>query len=484
MYLRTVKTSSGAVAVQVVEYVNRKRIILTHLGSAKDNKELESLKRSAHLWIEKNNPQKSLFPAIDIKKGKREISSLISIDKCSYLGFRYNLFYEVMSRITHLFKFHLIKPSFDNKNRDLKSNSNSNSNIKFNKILSDLVIIRLLQPDSKVRSLEFLEQYFGINHDRRDLYRHLEKISNLKDQIESKIINFAKKRLNFDFSLVFYDLTTIYFESFKSDELRKNGFSKDNKINQPQIMIGLLVNKEGFPISHQIFEGNKFEGHTLIPVISKLLKKHKIDKQNITIVADAAMISKENINFLIKEEFQFIVGARIANLNEEKIDNINNNLNQIDNNIYRIDNEKQENCHLITHFSNERYRKDKHEIKKQLIKAKNLLSNPDPSQINKRSKFLTKTKDNNKEQYQLNDKLIEKSQKLLGIKGYYTNLAQNNQLNLSNRDIINKYRNLWQVEKSFRISKSDLKVRPIYHYKDYTIRSHIIICFMALAIAK
>ena len=179
----------------------------------------------------------------------------------------------------------------------------------------------------------------------------------------------------------------------------------------------------------------------------------------------------------------FIVGARIANLNEHIITDISNNLNKEDDRIFRIDNHKQDNCHLITHFSDMRYRRDKSEMNKQIMKAGNLLHSRDPSQISKRAKFLTRSKSNMQE-YELNKNLIAKTEKLLGIKGYYTNLPTGNSQGLTDLDIIKKYRNLWQVEKSFRISKSDLRMRPIYHYKDYTIKSHILICFMALSISK
>ena len=462
MKIRTTKTSSGATAVQVVEYINYKRKILSHIGSANTEDELFVLKQAAYLWIEQHSKQSSLF---DIDKSQNKSSScIVSIDKCSYTGFRYNFFYETILKICYLFKFHLLS-------KDIKD------------IFIDLVIVRLIEPDSKVRSLDFISDFFGITHHRSKLYRKLKVISELKDDVESKVINFARKRLNFDFSLVFYDLTTLYFESFKDDELRKNGFSKDNKINQPQIMIGLLVNKDGFPISYEIFPGNKFEGHTMIPIINDLLKKYKIKKQNISFVADAAMINNENINYLLSKNFNFIVGARIANLNEEIITDISNNLNKEDNKIFRINDQKQKDCHLITQFSSSRYRRDKSDMNKQIMKAGNLLNSRDPSQINKRAKFLTKSK-NNIQEYELNKKLIAKTEKLLGIKGYYTNLPTGNSQGLTDLDIIKKYRNLWQVEKSFRISKSDLRMRPIYHYKDYTIKSHILICFMALAIAK
>lgn len=240
--IRTIKTTSGALAVQVVEYFQNKREILLHLGSAKNAEELSELKKSALQWIEKNNPQQSLFPLLK----KETQSALISLDKCQYLGFRYQLLYDSLWKLEILFKFHLISES---------------------KILNDLVIARIAAPSSKLEAFEYINDYFGINHSRRDFYRQLENLNHWQDAVQSCAIAVAKKYFNFNFSLVFYDLTTLYFESFETDELRKIGFSKDNKASQPQIMIGLLVNDSGFPISYQIFPGNKFEGHTLMPSI-------------------------------------------------------------------------------------------------------------------------------------------------------------------------------------------------------------------------
>ena len=230
--VRTVKTSSGAVAVQVVEYFKNKRTVLLHVGSAANEEEISDLKKSALSWIEKNDRQKPLFPLV---KNKAE-SSLISLDKCEYLGFRYQLFYDVFWSLSVKFKFHLIAAT----------------DAKTVKILNDLVIARIAAPSSKLESFEFISDYFGITHGRRDFYRTLVELPKLKSEVEVKIISVAKKNFGFNFSLVFYDLTTLYFESFETDNLRKIGFSKDNKASNPQIMIGLLVNDLGFPISYQL----------------------------------------------------------------------------------------------------------------------------------------------------------------------------------------------------------------------------------------
>lgn len=161
--------------------------------------------------------------------------------------YRYALLYEVLSRQFTFFKFHL-----------LGSN-----------LLKDLVIARISEPSSKLQALEYLEEFMGIKHSHSELYRRLPGYGELQGKVESKVIAITKKEYKFTFSLVFYDATTLYFESFEEDELRRPGYSKDNKSQQPQILIGLLVTPEGFPVAYQVFEGNTFEGHTLIPIISR-----------------------------------------------------------------------------------------------------------------------------------------------------------------------------------------------------------------------
>jgi len=275
-YVRTNKTPSGATSVQVVSYLKRQRIIEAHIGSSRDEKEILELKTSARSWINRaNKNQLSLFLDFDDVGDEKEkiSSSLISIDKCQYLGFRYQLLYDVLWSLSVKFKFHLIPES---------------------KILNDLVIARIAFPSSKLEAFEFIQDLFGIKHHRTTFYRQLEagNLNWWQEESRARIISVAKKNFCFNFSLVFYDLTTLYFESFETDDLRKIGFSKDNKASNPQIMIGLLVNDLGFPISYRLFAGNKFEGHTLMPSILALKKKYKI--KQMTVVADSAMISDKN----------------------------------------------------------------------------------------------------------------------------------------------------------------------------------------------
>src|SRR5690606_9890051 len=137
-----------------------------------------------------------------------------------------------------------------------------------------------------LRSIQLLEEYFGIRHRRQNYYESAPEWLSLKSKAESITLAFARKHYEFNYDLLFYDVTTLYFETFQEDELRKNGFSKDNKSQQPQILVALLVTKQGFPIAYEVFSGNTFEGHTIIPVIHSFIQRYKV--KTFTVVADPA----------------------------------------------------------------------------------------------------------------------------------------------------------------------------------------------------
>lgn len=287
--------------------------------------------------------------------------------------------------------------------------------------------------------------------------------------MEKKVADFARLHYSFNFDILFYDVTTLYFETFEEDGLRKNGFSKDNKSQQPQILIALMVSKEGFPVAYEVFSGNTFEGHTIIPVIKDFIKRNGV--KQFTVVADAAMISSENIQKLAQNNISYIVGARLGNIPAALLETIDKTIIREDGKSIRI---KTDNGYLICSYSSVRYRKDKYEMEKQIEKAKQVIAKPSKS---KKMKF-TQTKGQTME---LNDALIVKTQKLLGIKGYYTNLETSV---ADNRMIIERYHELYKVEQAFRISKNDLQTRPIFHFKEQPIKLHILICFMALVVSK
>jgi transposase len=314
-----------------------------------------------------------------------------------------------------------------------------------------------------------METYFGIKHRRQRYYESALKWLDLKEAIEKLTLQFARQEYQFDFSLLFYDVTTLYFETFESDDLRKTGFSKDNKSQQPQVLVALMVTQDGFPVAYEVFAGNTFEGHTMLPVIQSFIRQHQV--QHFTVVADAAMISTANIEALQDARINYIVGARLGNVSKELFNDINTKLTRQDGNITRIKTDK---GFLICSFSQQRYKKDKYEMGKQLDRAKKLLEQPSKA---RNIKFLKADKANAR----LNEELIKKTTALLGVKGYYTDIEESI---TDSKTIIERYHDLYKIEQAFRVSKSDLKTRPVFHFKEEPIKLHLLICFMALAVSK
>lgn len=439
MKIRVVTTGSGAKAVQVVRYQNNKRVILQHLGSAHTEASLADLVLLAEEWIKSYSEQLSIFP-------DENPNNLLHLNHCTFIGVKYHFFYE---------QINVIQDQLELKSLPI--------------LLKDLVTMRIFEPASKLRSLDLMEQFFGISHSRKTYYKIAPKCIDLKGALEAKVVKFAREHYDFNFDILFYDVTTLYFETFEEDDLRKNGFSKDNKSQQPQILIALMVSKEGFPVAYEVFPGNTFEGHTIIPVVKDFIERNKV--RAFTVVADAAMISTENVKQLRENDINYIVGARLGNIPVALLETIDKSINREDGRSIRI---KTDNGYLICSYSAIRYRKDLYEMNKQIERAKQLVEQPSKT---KKLKF-TQTKN---QKITLHEELIEKTQKLLGIKGYYTNLEESV---IDNKTVIERYHELYRIEQAFRISKSDLHTRPIFHYKEQPIKLHILICFIALVIAK
>ena len=328
--VREVKTKSGKTAVQVYVLNNRKRNILKHIGSGNTKSEIQDLKEQAFNWIQEEISKNGLF-----KDGEDSFTK-----NYEYINVNYNFAYTFLSETFDKFKF--------------------NNHTK--KLFKDLCIAQILEPSSKRQNILFLERFFEIKHNLNNLYEYLSVYDdNLKENIEKEVIEIAQREFKFDFSFVLYDVTTLYFESFKNDEFKKPGFSKDHKHNQPQIVIGLIVTKEGFPVHYEVFKGNTFEGNTFLPIVLDFKNKHKIE--SLTVVADSAMFSKLNLDNLKDNGINYIIGARLLNQKKEMLDRIDGEIKRIHGNSIRIGD-------LIVEYSDTRFIKDKRDTEKQIEKAK------------------------------------------------------------------------------------------------------------------
>lgn len=434
--IRKVKTHSGSTAIQVGRYVGKRFKLTKHIGSAKEVLKIAELIGIAKAYIRSHSPQLVLnfnphSEEIFFKRGIVVAKSTLA-EAFDYLN-------EVYAAIGFT---------------ALKSN-----------VLKHFAIIRVLEPASKAKSILLLKKYFDISYKKTTVFRHLVALVDLKEKAVRIAIQYAKDKLQFDFSLVFYDVTTLYFETFNEDEFRRNGFSKDNKINQPQILIGLVVDKTGFPIYYDIFKGNIFEGKTIIPVIIAIKENYHIER--FTVVADAGMLSAKNLEDLEEQGVSYVVGARIGNLRTDEVRSIANELNKTDKKIIRRDT-------VLYEYSVTRAKKDKADNDKAITKAQYYLKNP--AKVLKRSRFLASS---GKKSFVLNEKLVEKQRLLEGMKGYKTNITD-----VSSELFIARYKDLWKIEQSFRIAKSDLEARPIYHRLETSIKYHILIVFVALCMAR
>ena len=170
----------------------------------------------------------------------------------------------------------------------------------------------MLFRSSKLKTTDYLFKHKGLSIDVESIYRYLDKLnSKQKEQIQKISYEHTLQVLQNEMSLVFYDVTTLYFEIEQEDELRKTGFSKEGKHQQPQIILGLLVSTGGYPLAYEMFEGNKFEGHTMLPVIEAF--KIRYNLKGLVVIADAGLMSNDNITELQSKNYQYIIGARIKN---------------------------------------------------------------------------------------------------------------------------------------------------------------------------
>lgn len=450
MFVRKLRNRSGSTSVQVISKDSGKYRVVETVGTSTDPDEIEKLVIEARDQINHPVNQTSLFPVLS------ETDAAIE----NFLG-----------KITNL-HVHTIGPEL--------IFGNLFNQIGFNVIKDNLfrhmVVARLAYPTSKLKTVDYLYRYRGIQMQVATVYRFLDKLRDKhKETVERIAYEYTKRTLK-NISVVFYDMTTLYFEAEDEDDLRKIGFSKDGKFQKPQIMLGLLVGQDGYPIGYNIFEGNTFEGHTLLPTLKDIKKKYGLKKP--IVVADAALLSKDNLKNLGKQKYQFIIGARIKNESDKIKRKIMEQAKDLeDGQGFSI--KKPDGTRLVITYSDKRQRKDAYNRARGLRKLRQRVRSGrlTKESINNRgyNKFLTLK---GEVKVEIDEDKIKEDQKWDGLKGYITNTR------LSPKKIVENYRHLWQIEKAFRISKTDLKIRPIYHYRKKRIEAHICIAFVAYTIYK
>lgn len=351
--------------------------------------------------------------------------------------------------------------------------------IGFNAIEDDmlrhLVLSRISHPGSKLKTVNYLLEQHGIFYEIDAVYRYLDKLNaKYKSDLQDISYRHTLELFNGYIQMLFYDVTTLYFEAEDEDDLRKIGFSKDGKAQHPQIVLGLLVSRGGYPLAFEMFEGNKFEGKTMMPVLEEFKKKYTIQKA--TVVADAGLLSNNNIKELKNSGYQFIVGARIKN--ETRI---------VQKQILALDLKNGQNHtiikpageRLIVSYTTSRASRDKKNRERGLKRLEQSISSGKLSKkhINNRgyNKYL---RIDGQIDIRIDYEKFDQDGEWDGLKGYLTNTT------LLPDQVIENYGNLWHIEKAFRISKTDLRIRPIFHRLKRRIESHLIIAFCGYKLYK
>ncbi|MEA4849988.1 MAG: IS1634 family transposase [Paludibacter sp.] len=444
MFIRELRHKNGRIYIQVVDKSSGRYKVLKSFGSSLTSEGVLELKKLASIWINEHQCVRE----IDFTHEIEQIEQMLSgITQLKLAGIEL-----VLGRI------------FDE--------------IGFNKINDELfrslVLYRLVYPKSKLKTTEYLYRYEQKEWSEDAIYRYMDKLhSTQKELVQQISYAHSLKVLGGQINVVFYDVTTLYFEIDQEDELRKTGFSKEGKHQNPQIILGLLVSKNGYPLAYDIYQGNKFEGHTLLPIIDSFKSKYKIEK--LTIIADSGLLSQSNIDELQTKNYEFILGARIKNQKytvQQKI--LNLQLKNGESQLIQTNDLK-----LIVSYSDDRAKKDRYNREKGLRKLEKQV----------RTGKLTKSSINNrgynkylKMEGELNVKIdLEKFNQDAqwdGLKGYITNSS------LTKGEILENYHHLWKIEKAFRIAKTDLKIRPIYHRLQRRIEAHICLTFAAYKVYK
>ena len=271
-------------------------------------------------------------------------------------------------------------------------------------------------------------------------------------------------------SIVFYDVTTLYFEAEHEDDFRQTGFSKDGKHQQPQIVLGLLVSSGGYPLAYGVFEGSKFEGHTMLPVIEAFKEKYHLDQ--IIVVADAGLLSEKNISAITEKNYHYILGGRIKNESEEiKKQILSLKLGDRDSVCFN----KKSNQKLIVSYSTQRAKNDAYNRQRGLQKLEKALAKGKLTKQHLNNKGYNKyLKLDGQISIRIDYDKYKDDQKWDGLKGYLTNA------DLKKEEVIEQYKQLWTIEKTFRISKTDLRIRPIYHQLKRRIEVSYMYCVLCM----
>lgn len=479
MFVRTKTTpNSPRKSVQVVEAYRVdgkvKQKIVRHIGIADDEVGLEQLLEIAHyekaLLEAAHQPQ--LFSPEQVAAQLMQLPAKKAVPDSVKLS-------DLREQSRTIVGIHAVYGEiFDQLNLNSVFGARQSS---WRGVFKDLVLARIANPDSKRASVRVLEQDFGLCHSVDSVYRLMDKLDESAiERLQRLALQSATDLLGKPVSVAFYDCTTLYFESFNEDELRQKGFSKDHKTQETQVLLAVLTTAEGLPLSYELFPGATFEGHSLIPVITSLKQRYGLEK--VVFVADRGLFSEDNLSFLEEQNLTYVVGARIKNLpapltkevlNSAHYHDLETTDSHHDNDVFKVAEFTHKSRRLVVSFSQNRARKDAGDRTKIVSKLRRKLdsSNDVKSFVGHTKKYLSQ---NGAASLLLDEDKIGAAENFDGLTGIITNATE------SIATLLSHYHGLWHIEETFRISKHDLKIRPVYHWRPARIKAHLAVCFAAL----
>lgn len=449
MFVRKKKNPSGVVSIQIIDKSNGRYQVIKTIGSSAEIEVIEFYYQQGKKWIATYLGEQDIFEKHDKEIEEKQVTEylLSNVENILLNG-------------TQLILDHVFKLTGFDAIED--------------ETFRQLVIARLSQPMSKSATVEYLKSHFDEDVQLHRIYRYLDKLyGTQREKVQQISVEHTQKILGGQIGLVFYDVTTLYFETDHGDELRETGFSKDGKHSQPQVVLGLLVSRGGYPLSYSIFNGSQYEGRTMIPVVEDFVQRFKLD--DFVVVADSGLMNKRNIALLESGKYKYIIGARIKN-ESSKIKKWILSLEKQNGIFYETD---KGSSRLIVGYSENRAKKDRYNRDKGIKRLQKAYKNGaiTKENINKRgyNKFL-KISDNVKVCIDY-DKIKQDGQ-WDGLKGYITNT------DLHPKEVYEQYSGLWTVERAFRITKGTIEMRPMFHFTPKRIEAHVCICFVAYKIYK
>lgn len=449
-FVRKKPNKSGSVRVQVIDQSHRRYRVVASLGSARDPEQINRLVALGEQFIRRRRKQYVLFP-----EDQRENAAVLGfVETLANASIRTVGPQLIFGRLFEEIGFGAISEP----------------------LFRDVVVARLVCPGSKLKTVDYLYRYQGKTVSPDSIYLFLDRLNKqYSRQAQAIAYRYSRKILR-QISVVFYDVTSLYFEAEDEDDLRKIGFSKDGKFQNPQIMLGLLVGQRGYPIGYDLFEGNTFEGKTLIPVLKGIERRHGLGRP--VVVADAAMLSKENLKALEEAKYPFIVAARLRNETQAMQSEILRRCAGLSSG-QSVVIDHQSDRRLIVSFSDRRARKDAHNRDRGLARLRKRVATGTlrKEHLNNRgyNRFLKLT---GEVVVEIDESRIKQAARWDGLKGYLTNT------DLPAEAVIENYGQLWHVEKAFRISKTDLRIRPMFHRRRRRIEAHVLVAFVAYTIYK